>query len=144
MTRAGALDRIDTLLSGITDPPFTAVIRAEPLALSGTTVLAYWMLSRASDFRSLSNIGSNTQVMVRAYFRLQESADVRESVELALWDAAVQIDTQLRSDANLNDNVTDSNVGSAVFGMAQVGNALYRTVSVPFEMMIYEEVPITA
>ena len=144
MTRAGALDRIDTLLSGITDPPFTAVIRAEPLALSGTPVLAYWMLSRASDFRSLSNIGSNTQVMVRAYFRLQESADVRESVELALWDAAVQIDTQLRSDANLNDNVTDSNVGSAVFGMAQVGNALYRTVRVPFEMMIYEEVPIAA
>jgi hypothetical protein len=35
------LDRIDVLLSTITDPAFTAVIRAEPLALSGTPVLAY-------------------------------------------------------------------------------------------------------
>jgi len=144
VTRAGALDRIDVLLSAISDPPFTAVIRAEPFALSGTPVLSYWMLSRSSDFRSLSNIGSNTQIMIRAYFRMQESADVRESVELDLWDAAVQIDTKLRSDANLDDNVTDSNVGSAVFGTVQVGNAWYRTVSVPFEIMIYEEVPITA
>ena len=143
MTRSGSLDRIDALLSGITDPKFTAVIRAEPLAISGTPVLAYWMQSRSNDWRTLNNIGSITTVLIRGYFRLIESTNVRESVEADLWDAAYQIDTVLRSDANLADNCTDSNVGSATFSTEPVGNALYRAVSVPFEIMIYEDVSIT-
>ena len=143
MTRSGSLDRIDALLSGITDPKFTAVIRAEPLAISGTPVLAYWMQSRSNDWRTLNNIGSITTVLIRGYFRLVESTNVRESVEADLWDAAYQIDTVLRSDANLADNCTDSNVGSATFSTEPVGNALYRAVSVPFEIMIYEDVSIT-
>ena len=143
MTRSGSLDRIDALLSGITDPKFTAVIRAEPLAISGTPVLAYWMQSRANDWRTLNNIGSITTVLIRGYFRLVESTNVRESVEADLWDAAFQIDTVLRSDANLADNCTDSNVGSATFSTEPVGNGLYRAVSVPFEIMIYEDVSIT-
>jgi hypothetical protein len=143
MTRSGSLDRIDVLLSGITDPKFTAVIRAEPLAISGTPVLAYWMQSRANDWRTLNNIGSITTVLIRGYFRLVESTNVRESVEADLWDAAYQIDTVLRSDANLADNCTDSNVGSATFSTEPVGSALYRAVSVPFEIMIYEDVSIT-
>ena len=72
-----------------------------------------------------------------------ESTNVRESVEADLWDAAYQIDTVLRSDANLADNCTDSNVGSATFSTEPVGNGLYRAVSVPFEIMIYEDVSIT-
>ena len=104
MSRSGALDRIDVLLSTITDPVFTAVIRAEPLALSGTPVLAYWVQSRTNGWQTLSDIGSTTTIMVRAYFRLQASADVRESIELELWDAMVEVDTKLRSDANLDGN----------------------------------------
>lgn len=51
--------------------------------------------------------------MIRAYFRMQPSEVVRESIELAVWDAMVEIDSKLRSDANLADNVTDSVVGPA-------------------------------
>ena len=99
MSRSGALDRIDVLLSTITDPAFVAVIRAEPLALSGTPVLAYWVQARTNGWQTLSDIGSTTTIMVRAYFRLQVSVDVRESIELALWDAMVEVDTVLRGDA---------------------------------------------
>ena len=142
MSRSGVLDRIDVLLSTITDPAFAAVIRAEPLALSGTPVLAFWVQARTSGWQTLTNIGSTTTVMVRAYFRLQASADVRESIELALWDAMVEVDTKLRSDANLAGNCTDSTVGSASVSTLDMGGALYRTATIPFEVQLYEEVSI--
>ena len=137
------MDRIDVLLSSITDPAFTAVIRAEPLALSGTPVLAYWVQGRTGGWQTLSNIGSTTRIMVRAYFRLQASADVRESIELELWDAMVEVDTKLRSDADLAGNCTDSTVGAAVVATLDMGGGLYRTATIPFDIQIYEEVTIT-
>ena len=127
MTRAGALDRMDVLLSTITDPPFTAVVRAEPLALAGTPVLAF----------------CTTTIMVRAYFRMQAAADVRESIELQVWDAMVEIETKLRSDADLAGNVTDSSVGSAQVQYLTIDGAVFRCVTVPFEIQIYEEITIT-
>ena len=143
MSRSGALDRIDVLLSTITDPAFVAVIRAEPLALSGTPVLAYWVQARTNGWQTLTNIGSTTTIMVRAYFRLQASADVRESIELELWDSMVEVDTKLRSDANLDGNCTDSTVGSATVSTLEVSGSLYRTATIPFSIQIYEEVTIT-
>ena len=143
MSRAGALDRIDVLLSTITDPAFVAVIRAEPLALSGTPVLAYWVQARTNGWQTLSDFGSTTTIMVRAYFRLQASADVRESIELELWDSMVEVDTVLRGDANLDGNCTDSTVGSATVATLDMGGALYRTATIPFDIQLYEEVTIT-
>jgi hypothetical protein len=143
VSRSGALDRIDVLLSTITDPAFTAVIRAEPLALSGTPVLAYWVQGRTNGWQTLSDIGSTTTIMVRAYFRLQASADVRESIELELWDSMTEVDTVLRGDANLDGNCTDSTVGSATVSTIDMGGALYRTATIPFDIQIYEEVTIT-
>ena len=137
------MDRIDVLLSSITDPAFTAVIRAEPLALSGTPVLAYWVQGRTGGWQTLSNIGSTTRIMIRSYFRLQASADVRESIELELWDAMVEVDTKLRSDANLAGNCTDSTVGAATVATLDMGGGLYRTATTPFDIQIYEEVTIT-
>jgi len=143
VSRSGALDRIDVLLSAITDPAFVAVYRGEPLALAGTPVLAFWMTGRVNAFETLGDIGSRTTVMVRAYFRMQDAPDVRESIELAVWDAMVQIDTQLRSDADLGGNVTDSSLGPATVGYINMGGGVFRTVSVPFEMELYGEVTIT-
>jgi len=143
LSRSGALDRIDVLLSTITDPAFVAVIRAEPLALSGTPVLAYWVQGRTNGWQTLSDIGSTTTIMVRAYFRLQASADVRESIELELWDSMVEVDTKLRSDANLDGNCTDSTVGSASVATMDISGSFYRTATIPFEIQIYEEVTIT-
>ena len=143
MTRAGALDRMDVLLSTITDPPFTAVVRAEPLALAGTPVLAFWVQSRTPGWQTLGNIGSTPTIMGRAYFRMQAAADVRESIELQVWDAMVQIETKLRSDADLAGNVTDSSVGPAQVQYLTIDGAVFRCVTVPFEIQIYEEITIT-
>ena len=143
MTRAGALDRIDVLLSTITDPPFTAVVRAEPLALAGTPVLAFWGQSRTPGWQTLTNTGSTTTIMVRAYFRMQPSTDVRESIEAQVWDAMVQIETKLRSDADLAGNVTDSDVGAAQVQYLTIDGAVFRVVTVTFEIQIYEEINIT-
>jgi hypothetical protein len=111
--------------------------------LSGTPVLAYWVQARTNGWQTLGDIGSTTTIMVRAYFRLQASADVRESIELELWDAMVEVDTKLRSDANLAGNCTDSTVGSATVATLDMGGALYRTATIPFDIQIYEEVTIT-
>ena len=143
MTRAGALDRIDVLLSTITDPPFTAVVRAAPLALAGTPVLAFWVQSRTPGWQTLTNTDSTTTIMVRAYVRMQPSTDVRESIEAQVWDAMVQIETKLRSDADLAGNVTDSDVGAAQVQYLTIDGAVFRVVTVPFEIQIYEEITIT-
>ena len=143
MTRAGALDRIDVLLSTITDPPFVAVVRAEPLALAGTPVLAFWVQARTPGWQTLSDIGSTTTIMVRAYFRMQSSTDVRETIEAQVWDAMVEIETKLRSDADLDGNVTDSVVGSAQVQYLTIEASVYRVVTVPFDVQIYEEITIT-
>jgi hypothetical protein len=130
LSRSGALAQIDTLLAAISDPAFVAVYRGEPLAISGTPVLA------------LGDIGSRVSVTVRAYFRMQDSPDVRESIEEAVWDAMVKIDTQLRSDANLGGNVTDSSVGAATVGYTNMSGGVFRTVTVPYEMELLGEVTI--
>ena len=143
MTRAGALDRIDVLLSTITDPAFVAVVRAEPLALAGTPILAFWVQSRTPGWQTLSDIGSTTTITVRAYFRMQPSTDVRETIEAQVWDAMVEIETKLRSDANLDGNVTDSVVGSAQVQYLTIDASVYRVVTVPFDVQIYEEITIT-
>ena len=143
MTRAGALDRIDVLLSTITDPAFVAVVRAEPLALAGTPILAFWVQSRTPGWQTLSDIGSTTTITVRAYFRMQPSTDVRETIEAQVWDAMVEIETKLRSDADLDGNVTDSVVGSAQVQYLTIEASVYRVVTVPFDVQIYEEITIT-
>jgi hypothetical protein len=143
VSRSGALDRIDALLSEITDPPFVGVIRAEPLALAGTPVVCFWVNGRVDNHQTLGDIGSTTTIMVRAYWRLQSSRVVQEAIELDIWDAMVNIDSKLRSDANLDGNCTDSRVGAATVVNMQIGDAICRTVSIPFEIDIYGEITIT-
>ena len=143
MSRSGAISQIDTLLSTISDPAFVAVYRGEPLAIAGSPVLAYWMTGRTNAFETLGDIGSRVAVMVRAYFRMQDSPDVRESIEEEVWDAMVQIDSQLRSDADLGGNVTDSSVGAATVGYTNMSGGVFRTVTVPYEMELLGEVTIT-
>jgi len=130
-------------LSEITDPPFVGVIRAEPLALAGTPVVCFWVNGRVDNHQTLGDIGSTTTIMVRAYWRLQSSRVVQEAIELDIWDAMVNIDSKLRSDANLDGNCTDSRVGAATVVNMQIGDAICRTVSIPFEIDIYGEITIT-
>ena len=142
MSRSGALDRIDALLSEITDPPFVGVIRAEPLALAGTPVVCFSVNGRVDNHQTLGDIGSTTTIMVRAYWRLQSSRVVQEAIELDIWDAMVNIDSKLISDANQDGNCTDSRVGAATVVNMQIGDAFCRTVSIAFEFDIYGEITI--
>ena len=143
MSRSGALSRIDALLSEISDPAFTSVLRGEPLAISGSPLLAYWITGRTNDYETLGDIGSRTSILIRAYFRMQDSQEVRETLEEEVWDTIVQVDSKLSSDADLAGNVTDSSVGSATGGYISMGGGVFRAVSIPFEMQIYGEVTIT-
>lgn len=143
MTRAGAIDRIDALLSSVSDPTFTAVMRGEPLAVSGTPLCAFWLTTRTTTQLTLRDASTLTTFLVRVYFRMQASPDVRESIELDLWDASVNIDTALRSDANLAGHCSDSNVGTSTTGYTQIGGIAYRTLDIPFEVEILGEVTIT-
>ena len=143
MSRSGALAQIDTLLAAISDPAFVAVYRGEPLAISGSPVLAFWLTGRRESFETLGDVGSIVTVTIRAYFRMQDAPDVRESIEESVWDAMYQIDSQLRSDADLGGNVTDSSVGAATVGYQNLGGGVFRTVSVPYEMELLGEVTIT-
>ena len=143
MSRSGALARIDALLSEISDPAFAAVVRGEPLAISGSPLVAFWITGRTSAFETLGDVGSRTSILIRAYFRMQDSQDVRETLEEEVWDTIVQIETKLRSDANLAGNVSDSNVGPATIGYINMSGGVFRAVSIPFEMEILGEITIT-
>ena len=143
MSRSGALARIDVLLSEITDPAFTGVVRGEPLAISGSPLLAYWITGRVSDTPTLGDIGSRTSILIRAYFRMQDSQDVRETLAEEVWDTMVQVGTKLSSDVDLGGNVTDSSVGSATVGYINMSGGVFRAVSIPYEMQILGEVTVT-
>ena len=143
MSRSGAMDRIDALLGTVSDPAFVSVVRGEPLAISGTPTLAYWITGREVDYMTLKDVTTNTNILIRAFFRMQLSQDVRESQELDIWDAMVNIDSALRGDANLAGNVTDSNVGTCSTGYTEISGVAYRTVDIPFTVEIAGEVTIT-
>ena len=143
MSRSGAIDRIDALLSTVSDPAFTAVLRGEPFAVAGSPLLCFWISGRNNTAITLTNAGSTTTFTIRAFFRLQVSADVRESIELDVWDAMVNIDSALSGDADLAGNCDDSRLGTATTGYVDLGGIACRTLTVPFEVDILEEVTIT-
>ena len=143
MSRSGAIDRIDALLTTVSDPAFVSVMRGEPLGIAGTPALAFWITSRDVDFLTLTKATSSCNFLIRGYFRMQTSADVRESIELDVWDAMVNIDTALRSDANLSGNVTDSSIGTSTTGYTEISGVAYRTVDIPYSVMLANEVTIT-
>ena len=143
MSRSGALDRIDVLLGTVSDPAFTAVLRGEPMAIGGSPVCAFWVAGRQVDFLTLSDVSSLTDITIRAYFRMQISQDIREDLELDIWDAIVNMDTALRGDSDLAGNVTDMQIGEATTGFTEIGGLAFRTVEIPITLQIMGEVTIT-
>ena len=55
----------------------------------------------------------------------------------------VEVDTKLRSDANLDGHCTDSTVGAATVATMDMGGSYYRTATIPFEIQIYGDVTIS-
>ena len=92
---------------------------------------------------TLKDVSSFTQFTVRAYFRMQASQDVRESTELDIWDAVVNIDSALRGDSDLAGNVQDMEIGTATTAYIEIGGIVYRTIEIPLTVEIMSEVTIT-
>ena len=83
------------------------------------------------------------EFMVRCYWRMQVSPDMRQSIEGEIWDAIVGIKTALRADSNLTGNATDSRPGDASTGYIEIGGLVFRQASIPFDVNIYGESTIT-
>ena len=113
------------------------------MSISQTPVLAFWINGRSVDFLTLADESSRVDMTIRAYFRMQVSQDVRESVELDLWDAAVNIDTALRGDSDLAGNVTDIEIGDMSTAYTDMGGVAYRTLDVPLTLILMGDVAIT-
>ncbi len=143
MSRSGALDRIDVLLGTVTDPQFTSVIRGEPLSISGTPVVAFWITNRRTVQMTLANASSEVDFLIRCFFRMQSSQDVRESLELDMWDAMANIETALRSDTDLAGNVSDASFGEMTTAYLEVSGTVYRVVDIPYSVEILGETTIT-
>ena len=143
MSRAGVLSTIDSLISGVSSPTFTAVYQGEPLQVPTTPIAAFWISSQSEDFKTLGDASTTLELMIQCYWRQQLSPNVRESIELEIYDAIVSIKTALRGDSNLSGNCTDSRPGTATVGIQVVGGTPFRTLSIPFFVDVYGEETIT-
>ena len=74
---------------------------------------------------------------------MQAASSVRETIELDLWNTAVNIDTALRGDSNLSGNVEDMEIGDITTAYTDMGGVAYRTLDVPLTLKIYGDVTIT-
>ena len=63
--------------------------------------------------------------------------DVRESLELEVWDAIAGIKSALRGDAALSGNCTDSRPGFASTGYIDLSGITFKVASVPYFVDIY-------
>lgn len=142
MSRSGAIAAIDTALGTVTSPTFVSIYIGEPLSVPMTPMAAFWLTGQREDFTTLGDASTIADFMIRCYWRMQASPNVREDIEAEMWDTIVKIKTALRADSNLGGNVTDSRPGDASTGYIELGGIVYRHVSVPFSVNIYGEEPI--
>lgn len=142
MSRAGVITAIDTALSSVSSPTFTAVYVGEPLAIAGTPTAAFWLTSHTDDFETLGDVSTIALFTIRCFWRMQTSQDVRETIEDEMWDAIVGIKTALRADSELGGNATDSRPGDATTGYIELSGVAFRQVTISFEVDIYGEYPI--
>ena len=143
MTTSGVLSTIDGILSAVTSPTFTAVYQGEPLSIPTTPIAAFWLTGHREDFTTLSDASTVAEFMIRCYWRLQTSADVRETVEVEMWNAIIAVKAGLRGDSALSGNAADSRPGDAQTGYIELGGNVYRHASIPFTVNIYSEATIT-
>ena len=143
MTRAGAITAIQTALGTVTSPTFVATYVGEPLSIPATPMVAFWMTGQREDFTTLGDSSTIAEFMVRCYWRMQASPNMRESIEAEIWGAIVGIKTALRADSALDGNATDSRPGDASTGYIEIGGLVFRQASIPFEVNIYGESTIT-
>jgi len=142
VSRAGAIAAIDTALGNVSGPAFTTIYIGEPLSIPTTPMAAFWLTGHREDFTTLGDASTIVDFSIRCYWRMQASPNVRETIDDQLWDVIVGVKTALRANSNLSGNATDSRPGDATTGYIEIGGAVFRQVTIPFEVNIYGEEPI--
>ena len=143
MTRAGVLNTIDSLLGSVSSPTLAAVLRGEPLLIPTTPIVAFWLTQHEEDFTTLGDASTTAEFTIRCYWRMPTAQDVRESLELEVWNAIAGIKSALRGDADLSGNCTDSRPGFATTGYIDLSGITFKTASIPFFVDIYGSETIT-
>lgn len=139
MSRAGVISAIESALGSVTNPTLTAIYIGEPLSIPTTPIAAFWLTSHRENFQTLGDASTVAEFTIRVYWRMQQSPNVRETIEAEMWDAVVAIKTALRADSALGGNATDSRPSDASFAYAEIGGNVYRIATIPFSVDIYAE-----
>ena len=143
MTRAGVLNTIDSLLGSVSNPTYSAVLRGEPLMIPTTPIAAFWLTQPEEDFTTLGDASTTAEFTIQCYWRMTSAQDVRESLELEIWDAISGVKSALRGDAALSGNCTDSRPGFATTGDKDLSGVTFKVASIPFFVEIYGSETIT-
>ena len=142
MSRAGVLNTVDSLLSGVSSPSFVAVYQGEPLSIPTTPIAAFWVTSQTEDFQTLTDASTTLELTIQCYWRQQLSPTLRESIELEIYDAIVCIKTALRGDSELSGNCQNSTPGDASVSIEVIGGTPFRVLTIPYFVDVYAEEPI--
>ena len=143
MSTSGVLDTIDSLLSSVTDPTPQAVIRGEPLTINATPTFSFWIADQSEDFETLGDRSTNVTFLIRCYWHLQQPQDLKEALELEVYNAIVNIKKKLASDALLSGNCQYSLPGTATTGYIEMSGNTFKIVTIPFVVSVYSESTIT-
>ena len=143
MTRAGVLNTIDSLLGSVSNPTFAEVLRGEPRMIPTTPIAAFWLTQHEEDFTTLGDASTTAEFTIQCYWRMTSAQDVRESLELEIWDAISGVKSALRGDAALSGNCTDSRPGFATTGYIDLSGVTFKVASIPFFVEIYGSETIT-
>ena len=144
MTRQGVLDTIAAILAAVTTPTAQIVLRAEPLSIpSGERLAAFWYLGDATLHESLGDVQVDELFVIQWYWRIQSVADVRQTLELEVWNANRNTQAGLRADSQLGGHATDLKIDEATTGYTTVGDAAFRVLKIPIHVWVYESEPIS-
>tara|TARA_R110000824_G_scaffold53298_1_gene147656 strand:- start:274 stop:720 length:447 start_codon:yes stop_codon:yes gene_type:complete len=132
MSRSGALDQVDTLLSSVSgiSPSFVAVSRGEPLNIPALPWCAFWVsgLSVIEEMTTLGDESTITEITVRSYHPASLEPGTNEKVTLEVWNAIAGIRSALLGDADLGGNAAQIHISNAdVMNVEINGNWFVQT-----------------
>ena len=143
MSTSGVLSTIDSLLSAVSNPTPQAIVRGEPLSINASPTFAFWLSSQSEDFETLGDRSTRVTFLIRAYWRLQQPTDLKEALELEVYNAIVSIKSKLAGDALLSNNCQYSIPGDATTGYIEMSGITFKILTIPFVVSVYSESTIT-
>jgi hypothetical protein len=145
--RAAALAQMKLILADFM-PSFEKVYVGEPLGLPASVdrAVAVWYSGEEEKF---TTIGGNVLVWerwtLRCYWKPRMTEADREALELAVWDAARDVQEAFRADSDLGGNVTDLHISLAEGdGWIDVGESRYRVLDFVLLLAEFEAEAISA